>query len=46
MSTTNLPGGKGRPARKADNLIAISKPKNMGGSTSHNPIGLHGLLEG
>jgi hypothetical protein len=23
MSTRNLPGGKGRPARKADNLIAI-----------------------
>jgi hypothetical protein len=26
MSTRNLPGGKGRPARKADNLIAISEP--------------------
>jgi hypothetical protein len=23
MSTRNLPGGKGRPARKADNLAAI-----------------------
>jgi hypothetical protein len=23
MSTTNLPGGRGRPARKADNLTAI-----------------------
>jgi hypothetical protein len=23
MSTRNLPGGKGRPARKADNLNAI-----------------------
>jgi hypothetical protein len=23
MSTRNLPGGEGRPARKADNLIAI-----------------------
>jgi hypothetical protein len=23
MSTINLPGGKGRPARKADNLNAI-----------------------
>jgi hypothetical protein len=23
MSTRNLPGGKGRPARKADNLTAI-----------------------
>jgi hypothetical protein len=26
MSTRDLPGGKGRPARKADNLTAISKP--------------------
>jgi hypothetical protein len=25
MSTRNLPGGKGRPARKADTLIAISQ---------------------
>jgi hypothetical protein len=25
MSTRNLPGGKGRPARKADNLTAICK---------------------
>jgi hypothetical protein len=26
MSTKNLPGGKGRPARKADGLIAICEP--------------------
>jgi hypothetical protein len=26
LSTRNLPGGKGRPARKADNLIAICEP--------------------
>jgi hypothetical protein len=26
MSTRNLPGGKGRTARKADNLTAISEP--------------------
>jgi hypothetical protein len=26
ISTRNLPGGKGRPARKADNLTAISEP--------------------
>jgi hypothetical protein len=26
MSTMNLPGGKGRPARKADNLTAICDP--------------------
>jgi hypothetical protein len=26
MSIRNLPGGKGRPARKADKLTAISEP--------------------
>jgi hypothetical protein len=26
MSTRNLPGGKGRPARKTDNLAAICEP--------------------
>jgi hypothetical protein len=26
MSTRNLPEGKGRPARKADNLSAIREP--------------------
>jgi hypothetical protein len=26
MSARNLPGGKGRPARKADNLTAICNP--------------------
>jgi hypothetical protein len=26
MSTRNLPGDKGRPARKADNLTAIYEP--------------------
>jgi hypothetical protein len=26
MSTSNLPGGKGRPARKADNLTEICEP--------------------
>jgi hypothetical protein len=26
MSTGNIPGGKGRPARKADNLAAIYEP--------------------
>jgi hypothetical protein len=26
MSTKNLPGGKGRPARKADNFTAIYEP--------------------
>jgi hypothetical protein len=48
MSTRNLLGGKGRPARKADNLIAISADclENVGASTSHNPMVLHGLLQG
>jgi hypothetical protein len=26
MSTRNLPGGKGRPAHKADNITAIYEP--------------------
>jgi hypothetical protein len=26
MSTRNLPGGKGRPARKVDNLTVICEP--------------------
>jgi hypothetical protein len=26
MSTRNLPGGKGRPARRTDNLAAIFEP--------------------
>jgi hypothetical protein len=26
MSTGKLPGGKGRPARKADNLTALCEP--------------------
>jgi hypothetical protein len=49
MSTRNLPGGKGRPARKADNLTAICEPiviEDMGASTFHNPMGLYDLLQG
>jgi hypothetical protein len=44
----SLPGGKGRPARKADNLTVICEPilENVEASTSHNPMGLHGLLQG
>jgi hypothetical protein len=36
MSTRNLPGGKGRPARRADNLTAVSRlsRQNVGASTS------------
>jgi hypothetical protein len=29
MSTKNLPSGNGRPARKADNLTAICKPRRL-----------------
>jgi hypothetical protein len=49
MSTRNLPGGKGRPSRKADNLTAICEPivlKNVGALMSHNFMDLHGLLQG
>jgi hypothetical protein len=48
ISTRDLPRGKGRQARKPDNLIAICKlsRENVGASTSHNPMGLHGLLQG
>jgi hypothetical protein len=49
MSTINLPGSKERPVRKADNLTAICEPiclENVGASMSHNPVGLHGLLQG
>jgi hypothetical protein len=46
LSNRNLPGGKGQPARKADNLTAISEPIVVGALTSHNPMGLHGLLQG
>jgi hypothetical protein len=42
MSTRNLPGGKKRSARKADNLTTIIS-ENVGASTSRNPKGLHGL---
>jgi hypothetical protein len=47
MSIRNLPGVKGRQAHKADNLTAICEPivlKYMGGSMSHSPMGLRGLL--
>jgi hypothetical protein len=49
MSTRNLPGGKGGPVRKADNLTAVCEAiviENVGTSTSHNLTDLHGLLHG
>jgi hypothetical protein len=48
MSTRNLPGVKG--GRRVSlttpppSLSRLSR-KNMGSSTSHNPMGLHGLLQ-
>jgi hypothetical protein len=45
INTRNLPGSKGRPVRKADNLATIYEPI-VGTSTSHNPMGLQGLLQG
>jgi hypothetical protein len=42
-------GVKVQPARKADKFTATCKPnvyKNMRASTSHNPIGLHGRVQG
>jgi hypothetical protein len=49
MSTRNLPGGmKVRPACRADNLTAICWAdclENIKASTSHNSMGLHGLLQ-
>jgi hypothetical protein len=49
MSARNLLEGKGRSARKADNITAICEPycqEYVGASTSQNLMGLHGLLQG
>jgi hypothetical protein len=48
ISTKNLPGSKGRSARKADKFTAMCEQclENVGASTSHNPMGLNGLLQG
>jgi hypothetical protein len=43
-------GVNGQYVRKADNFTATCKPivclHNVGASTSHNRMGLHGLLQG
>jgi hypothetical protein len=43
-------GVKGLPAHRPDNLTAICEPivdrQNVGASTSHNPMGVRGLLQG
>jgi hypothetical protein len=44
MSTRNLPGGNGRPARKAINLITCLE--NVEASMFHKLMGLHDLLQG
>jgi hypothetical protein len=48
MSTRNLPGCKGRPARKADNLTAMCEPivQKMWEPRRLLILGLHGLLQG
>jgi hypothetical protein len=49
MRTRNLPGGKGRPVCKTITLspsVSQLSTENVGASTSHNPMGLHGLLQG
>jgi hypothetical protein len=49
MSTRNLPGGKGRPARQDDNLppsVSRLSREYVGASMSHNPMDLHGMLQG
>jgi hypothetical protein len=46
ISTTLFLGHKERPEHKAHNFIAIffaNCLENIGASTSHNPMGIHGL---
>jgi hypothetical protein len=47
MSTRNLPGGKKRPARRANNLTPSTSrmSENVGASTSRTPKGFHGLYK-
>jgi hypothetical protein len=50
MSTRNLPGGQngGRRVRLSTLPPSLSRlsRQNLGAPTSHNPMGLHGLLQG
>jgi hypothetical protein len=50
MSTTNLPGGEkgGRHIRLTILSPSVSRlyKENVGAYTSHNPMSLHGLLQG
>jgi hypothetical protein len=48
MNTSNLPRGKGRPARRGwqpHRHLWADCLENVGVSTYHNPMGLHGLLQ-
>jgi hypothetical protein len=46
MSTRNLPGGEGRSARKAHLKVRFEPIIEKKCGTSHNPMGLQGLLQG
>jgi hypothetical protein len=46
MSTRNFPGGKGGRRVRLTTLQASVSLENVGAWTSHNPMGLHGLLQG
>jgi hypothetical protein len=49
VSTRNLPVGKGQLMHEADCLTSICEPiclENVGAQMSHNPMSLHGLLQG
>jgi hypothetical protein len=46
MNTKNLPGGKGWPAGAWGWQPHRHCLENVGASTSHNPMSLHGLLQG
>jgi hypothetical protein len=48
MSTMNLPGDKGRQGKVVNLTPSVSRlsRENVGVSTPHNHMGLHGLLQG
>jgi hypothetical protein len=46
MSNRSLPGGKGRPELKTDNLSVIYEAIVQKLWESHNPIGFHSMLRG
>jgi hypothetical protein len=45
-STRNLPRCKRKSARRAYRHLCVNCLENVGASTSDNPMGLHGLLQG